>query len=87
MAKSTYEQAQQLDLYLHGKNQVDSSIFSEDIVDLRSLPSNWLKTFWLILQEPELSQVWHLSKRKANNMNCRLTLNSDKSNKSVLGKP
>ena len=49
-----------------------------DIADLRILQSHWLRTFWLIPQEPEFSQIWDLCRHKANNMNFHLTPNSEK---------
>ena len=38
------------------------------------LQPEWLKTFWVITQELELTQTWELYRHKANNMNCHLTL-------------
>ena len=62
-----------LNLFLSGKNQVDSSIFSWEKADLRILQSDRLRAFWLITQEPEFSKIWDLYRHAANNMNFHST--------------
>ena len=75
-----------LNLYLAAKNQVDWSIFSWDIADLRILQPDCYRAFWLIAQKPEFSQIWDLCKQKTNNLNFHLTPNPEKSNNTIFGK-
>ena len=61
------------------KNQLNSSVLSWGIVDLRVLQSHLLKAFWLITQAPEFPQIWGSCKHKDNKRNFHLTRNSEKS--------
>ena len=55
--------------------QAISLICSGDIVDLKILQCNWLKTFWPISQEQEFSQIWDLC-RNTTNINFHYRSNS-----------
>ena len=55
-------------LHQNAKNQVFSSFYSTDIVDLKILQSDWQRRFWPISQVLDLSQVKDLCKNTANNM-------------------
>ena len=44
-----------MDLYQHAKNEAISSICSAEIVDLKILQSDWLRAFWPVSQEQDLS--------------------------------
>ena len=56
-------------LYRHIKNKVISLICCEDKVPLKIPQSNWLRAFWAISQEKDVSQVWDFFKKTANNIN------------------
>ena len=45
-----------MNLYQHGKNETLSLSCSGELVDLKILQSDWLRTFWPISQEQDLSQ-------------------------------
>ena len=45
-----------VDLYLHAKTETVSSIFYEEMLDLKILQAEWLKEFWAISQEQYFSQ-------------------------------
>ena len=78
-----------LNLHHHAKNQIDSSIFPEDITDLRILQSHWLIPYWLITEEPKFPQIWNLCRHKANNV--KFNTNQEKSKEKkileILKKP
>ena len=69
-----------VNLYQHAKNQAISLIYSRDVVDLKILQFDWLKTFWHISQESEFSQIWDLCWNTANNTNFHYRTNSVKIN-------
>ena len=46
-----------VDFYRHAKNEAISSICSAEIVHLKILQSDWLRAFWPIIQEQDLSQI------------------------------
>lgn len=68
-----------MNVYLPALNQVNSSISSWDMTDLRNPQSNQLISFWFLTQELEFFKVWDLCRHKVN-MNFPLTPNLEKSN-------
>ena len=46
-----------MNLYHHAKNKAVSSICSGEVVDLKILQSEWLRSFRPISQEQDLSQI------------------------------
>ena len=58
-----------VNLYQHAKNEAVSSICSGEMIDLKILQSEWLKTFWPLSQEQDLSQTENLCRNTANNIN------------------
>ena len=46
-----------VNLYQHAKHEAVLSICSAEIVDLKVLRSDWLKTFWPLSQEQNFSQI------------------------------
>ena len=73
-----------MNLHQYAKNQAFSLFCSRDIVNLKTLQSDWLRAFWPILQEPELSQVWDLCKNTANIMKFLDRPNLEKSNNLIF---
>ena len=58
-----------MNMYQHAKNHAISSFCCKDLIDLKILQSDWLRTFWFISQETDFSQVWDLYKNTTNNIN------------------
>ena len=56
-------------LYQHTKKLTVLSICSGQKAILKILQSDWLRTFWLIYQEKDFSQIWDLCRNTANNRN------------------
>ena len=56
-------------LYQHAKNVAVLSICSGQKAILKILQSDWLRTFWLIYQEKDFSQIWDLCRNTGNNRN------------------
>ena len=56
-----------MDFYRHAKNEAISSICSAEIVHLKILQSDWLRAFWPIIQEQDLSQILDLCLNPTNN--------------------
>ena len=50
----------------------------------KKLKSDWLRAFWLISQEPDISQVWVLCKNTANIIKFLYSPNSEKINYSIF---
>ena len=73
-----------INLYQYAKNQAFSSCCFRDMVDLKILQSDWLRTFWPISQEPDFSQVWDLCKHTVNNINFLYRPNSEKTNGKIF---
>ena len=73
-----------VNLYQHAKNQVISLICSGDMADLKILQSDWLRTFWLVSQEPEFSQIWDLCRNTASNINFHYRTNIVKINDNIF---
>ena len=57
-----------MNLYQDVKNKTFSSFCSRDMVDLKIWQCDWLRAFWQISQEPNISQVWGLCHNTANNV-------------------
>ena len=55
-----------VNLYHHAKNEAVLSICSGKMVDLNILQTEWLRAFWLISQEQDLSQIEDLWKKHSN---------------------
>ena len=51
----------------HAKNEAVSLIYSEGILDLKILQSDWLTAFWYIFQEQDFSHIYNLFTNTANN--------------------
>ena len=64
--KSFYQLLISMNLYRDAKNQPISSFCSRDIVDSKTLQSNWLTEFWPISQEPDSYQIENFSSNIAN---------------------
>ena len=62
-----------VNFYQLARNEAVSSICSREIVHLKILLSDWLKAFWPVSQEQDLSQIKDLCMSTANNKNfyCR----------------
>ena len=73
-----------MNLYQHAKSQFFSSFYFRDLFDLKVLQSDWPRVFWAISQEPELFQIWDLSKHAVININCHYRPNWEKINKVFL---
>ena len=71
-------------LYQHAQNQANSLICSGDMVNLKILPSDWLRKFWPISQEPEFSQMSDLCRNTANNIIFHYRTNSVKINDKIF---
>ena len=56
-----------VNLYQRTKNEAISSICSSRIVFLKILQSDWLRAFWPISQEQDISQIRDLCRNTANN--------------------
>ena len=56
-----------VNLYQRAKNEAISSICSGRIVVLKILQSDWLRAFWPISQEQDISQIRDLCRNTANN--------------------
>ena len=67
-----------VNLYQHAKNEAVSSICFGEIVDLKILQSDWLREFWPISQEQDLSQIKDSCRNTANNKNFLYRTNSVK---------
>ena len=65
-----------VNLHQHAKNQAISLISSEDIVNKKTLQSNWLRSFWPISQEQTFSQTWDLCRNTAKNIYFHYITNS-----------
>ena len=52
--------------------------------DLKILQSDWLRTFWLVSQEPEFSQIWDLCRNTASNRNFHYRTNIVKINGNIF---
>ena len=72
-----------VNLYQHAKNQAVSSIRSGEMVDLKILQSEWLRAFWPISQERDLSQIEDC-RNTANNINFHYRTNSGKINNQIF---
>ena len=46
-----------MNLYQHVKNMVVSSIYSGEIVDLKTLQSDWPRAFWITPQEQDFQNI------------------------------
>ena len=66
------------------KNEAVSSICSEEMVGLKIMQSEWLRAFWPISQERDLSQLEDLCKSTANIINFHYRTNSGKINDHVF---
>ena len=73
-----------MNLYQYAKNQTFSLFCSRDIVNLKTLQSDWSRAFWPISREPEFSQVWDLCKNTANTIKFLYRPNSEKNNDSIF---
>ena len=51
------------------KTQAFPTLCFRDIVDLKTLQSDWPKAFWLISQEPDFPKIWALCKNTADKIN------------------
>ena len=67
-----------INLYKYAKNQAFSSFYSRDIVDAKTLQSDWPGAFWPISQELDFSQIWDMCKNTANCVNYNYRPNSIK---------
>ena len=47
-----------MNLYQHAKNQTSSSFYSREIVNLKTLQSEWPRTLWHISQKPKFSKIF-----------------------------
>ena len=73
-------------LYQHVQDYDDWPNCSWDIAHLRILQSIWLRSYLLITQEPEFSQIHNLCRQKANNMKFHLKQSPDETNAKFLEK-
>ena len=73
-----------VNLYQHAKNEAVSSICSAEIVDLKTLQSEWLMAFWLISPDQDPSQIEDLCRNTANNINFHYKTNSGKNNDQIF---
>ena len=69
-----------VNFYHHAKNKAVSLIFSGEMVDLKILQSEWLRAFWSIPHEKDLSQREYLGRNTANNINFHYRTKSGKIN-------
>ena len=67
-----------VNFYQLAKNEAASSIFFREILHLKILQSDWLRAFWPISQEQDLSQIKDLCMNRANNKNFHYSTNSVK---------
>ena len=67
-----------MNLYQQAKSQAFSQFCCTDIVHLKILQSYWPQAFRPISQKQDFSQIWHLYKNIANNINFRNRPNSEK---------
>ena len=58
-----------MSFYQQAKHQAISVICSGDIINLKILQCDWLRTFWPISQEPKFSQIWALCRNTTNDIN------------------
>ena len=65
-----------MNFYQLAKNEAVSSICSGEIVHLKVLQADWLRAFWPITQEQDLSQIKNLCMNTANNKNFHYRTNS-----------
>ena len=61
-------------LYQHAKNKAVSLIYSGEIVDLKILQSDWLREFWPIYLEQNLSEIYDLNSANDISLHYRTTL-------------
>ena len=66
-----------LNMYQHVKSYLD-------IVDLKILLSDWLKTLWPTSKDQEFFQIWDLCKNAANNIHSYYRRNPTKSKDQIL---
>ena len=73
-----------VNLYQHAKNEVVSSICSEEMLAFKILQSEWLGAFWPISEEQFFSQIEDLYRNTVNKINFNYRTNSGKTNYQIF---
>ena len=68
-----------VNFYQHAKIEAVLLIYPGEMLDLKILQSEWLRAFWAISQEQDLSQI-DLFRNTANKKNFHCRTNSEKIN-------
>ena len=72
------------EFYQNAKNKAALLICSEEMLDLKTLQSEWLRAFWPLSQERHFSQIEDLYRDTTNNINFHFRVSSEKINDQIF---
>ena len=73
-----------MNLYQHVKNQAISPFYSRDIVDLKTLQTDWPRAFWPISEKLGFFKILDLCRNITDNINFPYRTNSEKINDQII---